>query len=217
MAKEMRIENLPKGFAPVSGTTQRMLHLVCAAAQRDYYMRAYFPSYPEAPTVDYWEHTETGFERPRFQIEAVNRNFFDWAKVDEEFRGRLVEKYASYMPGFPLSEDPIDLHRFFGCEEFQAHMNGFPRFEDGDTFNPNTNGIILAGWTVLRDYLIECEPELMATLTSLLWLDGAKSLGEHDEPADFLQHVSTSKITNRIAPYALWMLQKDDVSMRILF
>jgi len=206
---EMHTEDSSRGFVVVPSSTQRMLHLVADAANHEYYMPAHFPSYPDAPTVGYWERTETGFDRPGFHIEAVNRRFFDWAKVDEEFRGRIVEKYDKYMPGFPLSEDPIDLHRFFGCEEFRDHMYSFPRFEEGDSFNPNTNGIILAGWTVLRDYLIECEPELMLTVASLLRLYKANSRGDLHDPVDFLKHVSTSNITNRIAPFALWMLQKD--------
>lgn len=212
---EFQLENLPNGFVPVTGTTRAIVYMVSSTADSDFYHRAYDQLWEGAPTVGFWERTETGFARPEFNIEAVNRSFFDWAKVDAEFRRRVASKFATYMPGFQISEDPIDLHRFFGCQEFRDHMNCFPHAEEGDTFHDAANGIVLAGWTVLRDYLIEFEPELAHFVASFLWLGGAKSRWDHQDPIDYLKHVSTSNGTNLVGAYALWMLQKDELSSRV--
>ena len=136
----------------------------------------------------------------------LSEQYFSWSRIPKSLREAVADYYLDYAPGYPLSAEAKDLQYFFWGNEFRLHM-----WDDvtGKKSNPSVNGMTLAGWTPLRNWLIAEMPEEAALLGSLLHERSTK--GKHDltDSLAYLKSLIASRDTYLLAGYALWRLQRN--------
>jgi len=135
----------------------------------------------------------------------LDYEFFSWSRIPESLRQAVADYYSEYAPGYPISAEAKDLQYFFWGNEFKLHM-----WEDvtGLKKNPSVNGMTLAGWTPLRNWLIEERPDEAALLGSLLHQRSSRGKHELTDPLTYLKSLLATNDTYLLAGYALWRLQR---------
>jgi len=135
----------------------------------------------------------------------LDEEFFSWSRIPESLRQAVADYYSEYAPRYPMSAAAPDLQYFFWGNEFKLHM-----FEDvtGLKENPSVNGMTLAGWNPLRNWLIEGRPDEAASLGSLLHQRSHKGKHELTDPLTYLKSLLATNDTYLLAGSALWRLQR---------
>lgn len=166
--------------------------------------QSYISSYYVSGMLSAWTMIDGRPVREDYAVSNLSTDIFSWERQSESLRVAIADFYREYVPGYPVSPNPKDLHYFFSGREFCLHM-----WDDviGGRKNPAINGITLGGWTVFRDWLISEAPEEAALLGSLLHKRSNK--GQHDltDPLEYLRSLVASKDTYMLAGYALWRIQ----------
>lgn len=135
----------------------------------------------------------------------LDTQYFSWDRIPASLRTAIAEYYLDFVPGYPLSQEPVDLQYFFWGDEFQLHM-----WQDvvGGRKNPTINGITLAGWPTFRDWLISEDPTEAALLGSMIRSFSTKGKSEATDPLIYLKSLQSSKDTYLYSGYALWRQQR---------
>ncbi len=162
-------------------------------------------SYYVSGMMSYWDLIAGSPVRQTPTSVELSEDFFSWSRVPESLREAVANYYLDYAPGYPLSAEPKDLQYFFWGNEFRLHM-----WNDvtGNKKNPAVNGMTLAGWTPLRNWLISEMPEEAALLGSLLHERSSRGDHELTDPLEYLKSLIASSDTYLLAGYALWRLQR---------
>ena len=157
----------------------------------------------------YWELIDGKPVHVGVDRSKIDRNFFDWRKIELVYRAAVANYYVKNYPAYEVSSDAEVLQEFFCAGEFKLFLATDVTEVKSDQ---NIHNFSLGAWPSFRDALItnsETEAAHLASVifesTKLDWKPvGTRSL---KDPLEYLRGLQAGNAVRRHANFSLYRLQ----------
>jgi hypothetical protein len=142
-------------------------------------------------------------------LSKINREFFDWRKIETPYREAVASHYQEKYPAFGVTAEPENLQLFFAANEFGFSTTDVT-VEDG---TKDIHNFALGAWPKFRDALIANNEREAAHLAAVIFEDTAqdwKPVGDRsmEDPMKFLHHLQSGKSVQSHVKFTLYRLQQ---------
>jgi hypothetical protein len=158
----------------------------------------------------YWDLVEDKPVQMGLDTSKLDRDFFDWRRIDDQYREAISSYYMKNYPSYGVNSDPDTLQNFFAGSEFSW-------FVGLDVTQPvkvqNIKAISLGAWPLFREALIENNPTEAAHLAAVIFAETQfdfKPVGDRSEkdPLKFLHRLQAGNAVRAHSNYSLFRIQK---------